>query len=376
MSVLTAPRSRLIVVASCLALVLAGCAGGGESGGDGATTNEQERTELVASAQQVLDTGAERPTEIAVTEPIGVPIPSDKTIGFVSCGADVCIELGNALTAAADALGWTTQIISTDGSVEQVSNAWRQLANSDVDAVYGSGYPREIFEGSLQQLEAKGVPVVMCCTVDEPGNGITVMQGQSADYGPLAELWAASVTVDSGAAGEVLYVSNPGFSTQEDMTRYFKEDLAEMCPDCTIQDLEIPLSAVGTESSNRIVSTLRANPDIKHVVVAYGGVTVGLPAALETAGLGDVKIIDQSATLQGYQYIATGEQLGTVVYPYRDSMWQAADTFARVFTDQPIDPSDQPPQFWYVDQDNLPGTGEYFPTVEGYQEQYKQLWGV
>lgn len=369
---------RLGATTALLTLVLAtaGCAGGGEKEEAAAKTGGDERAQLVDDARAVLDAGAQRPTQISVTEPIGKPIPGDKTLGFISCGADVCIELGKELERAAGALGWDVETISTDGSVEQISNAWKQVADSDVDGVFASGYPKEVFAASLAELAAKDVPVVECCTMDEPGGGITAMQGQAADYGPLAEMWAAAVTVDSEAAGDVLYVSNPGFATQADMTRFFKDDLASMCPDCGVTDLEIPLTGIGTESSNRIVSTLRANPDTKYVVIAYGGVTVGLPAALKAAGLDDVKILDQSATLQGYQYIATGEQLATVVYPYRDSMWQAVDTFARVFTDQPIDPSDQPPQFWYVDRDNLPGTDEYWPTVEGYQEQYKALWGI
>lgn len=366
--------ATILLTASVLAL--SGCAGGGEKATARSTTDSSEREELVAAAQEVLDAGRERPTEISVTEPIGKPVPQDKTLGFVSCGADVCIELGKALTAAADVLGWEVRTINTDGSVEQIANAWAQLADSDVDGVYGSGYPKEVFAGSLAKLAAKDVPVVECCTQDPPGDGITVMQGQAKDYGPLAEMWAAAVTVDSEASGQVLYITNPGFATQKDMSEFFKSDLASMCPDCTLTDLEIPLASIGADSSNKVVSTLRANPDIKYVVIAYGGVTVGLPAALKAAGLDDVKILDQSATLQGYQYIASGQQLATVVYPYRDSMWQAADTFARVFAGESIDPSDQPPQFWYVDEDNLPTTSEYFPTVADYQEQYKALWGV
>lgn len=363
----------LVVVA---VLALAGCAGGGEKVAAKSTTDSSQREKLVSAAQQVLDAGRERPSQISVTQPIGKSIPKGKTLGFVSCGADVCIELGKALTAAADVLGWKVRTINTDGSVEQIANAWAQLADSDVDGVYGSGYPKEVFAGSLAKLAAKKVPVVECCTQDAPGDGITVMQGQAKDYGPLAKLWAASVTADSKAEGKVLYITNPGFATQKDMSEFFKSDLSSMCPDCSITDLEIPLASIGADSSNKVVSTLRANPDVKYVVIAYGGVTVGLPAALKAAGLDDVKILDQSATLQGYQYIASDQQLATVVYPYRDSMWQAADTFARVFAGESIDPSNQPPQFWYVDKSNLPTTKEYFPTVADYQEQYKKLWGL
>lgn len=371
---------RLKITASLLALglglVLSGCGSDDPSDQKAATTDTSERDALVAAAQAVLDEGSERPTQIPVTVPITKPIPSDKTIGFVNCGADVCIELGKALTEANNVLGWETKVINTDGSVEEIANAWKQLADDpEIDGVYGSGYPKEIFAGSLAKLEERGAPVVECCTMDAPGDGITIMQGQSKDYAPLTTLWAAAVTVDSNADGDVLYITNPGFSTQADMTKFFKADLASMCPDCSIEDLEIPLTSIGADSSNRIVSTLRSNSDIKYVVIAYGGVTVGLPAALKAASLNDVKILDQSATLQGYQYIATGQQLATVVYPYRDSMWQAADAFARVFAGEAVDPSNQPPQFWHVHEGNLPSTSEYFQTVDDYKAQYTALWG-
>jgi len=362
-------------IALLAALLASACSSAAATSGSGGSAGTSAGTGVSAAAKAAYAAAIARPAKITITTPVGKPIPAGKTISFISCGQPTCIHLGQALTQADDVLGWKTVVINTDGSVQQISAAWKQVASSATDGVVATGFNRVIFDSSLQALKAKGVPVVECCTTDPPGNGITLMEAQPTQSLPVSKAWAAAVAVDSGGKADVLYADVPAFAIQEPLKTGFSAYLKQYCQACAVTNIEIPLTAIGANAPNLIVSALRAHPDIKYLISSTGGLTVGLPAALKAAGLGSVKILDQAPSLQGYEYIATGEQSLTVNFPTNESMWQATDTFARVFTGPSIAPDEVPPQYWATVSSNLPSTSTYFPNVANYQSQFEALWG-
>ena len=57
-------------------------------------------------------------------QPIGKPVPTGKKVVFISCGVQACEIQGNIIKQGAADLGWTASTIGTDGSPEQLQNAF------------------------------------------------------------------------------------------------------------------------------------------------------------------------------------------------------------------------------------------------------------
>lgn len=335
-----------------------------------------------ADVQAELDVLLTRPTEIAQDVPFEGEVPVGKKVVWIQCSVPACIALGGPFQEAMDALGWELVVISHDGTPEGVKDAWAQAAREQPDGVVSSGYPRQMYEPELQELSAAGVPVVLLTVTDPPGDGITAVVNGPARNAEVGRQLAVFVAADSaGAANAVWVTSTFPILVPElegvDGVGGFAPTLAATCPDCTYETLEIPIDALGTQAPQRIVSYLQANPDVNYVVGAFGDIVTALPGALADAGLTDqVKIATYSQNETLAAALEQGDIDAVIGFPGPENMWQIADTLLRVFTDQPYEQvmSDLPS--WVITGETVPSTTEFFPLVEDYQAQYKELWGV
>jgi hypothetical protein len=71
-----------------------------------------------------------------------------------------------------------------------------------------------------------------------------------------------------------------------------------------------------------------------------------------------------------------GSVAAVVGFPGAENMWQVADTFLRIFTDQDFEPLVNDLPSWIITGDNVPSTTDEYPLVEDYQDQYREFWGV
>ena len=77
----------------------------------------------LAAAEAEVAKYTDRPTKITLTEPVGKPIPTGKTIYQVTCGAEACDAEAQMIKSATDILGWTLKTLHTDGSPQQIQAA-------------------------------------------------------------------------------------------------------------------------------------------------------------------------------------------------------------------------------------------------------------
>jgi ribose transport system substrate-binding protein len=371
-------RSRAVFLAAVLAIAavaLSACgssgtssSGSSASGGSGATS---------AAADKVAAQFAQRPTQIPVTQPVGKPIPTGKRIDFINCGVTSCTILYNNLVQAAKTVGWTVKQINTQGTPETVQAAWKQAVNDRPDAVIASGFPRAVFAQQLKQLQALNIPVLEASTGDVEGGGIDLILNGPKAMSPIGQILAAWIAKDSGAKAHTLYVDLPNFNILKPVHDYFGRFYGQYCAGCKVDTLDIPVTALGKDVPDRVVSYLRAHPDINYVAYSLGALNVGVPAALRQAGLANkVKLIVNVGDAENYQYIASGQTHAAMAFSNIDQTWVWADALARLFTGQPID-VDRKAQLPYmlITKDNLISTGSDFPLVKDYQEQWKKLWG-
>lgn len=387
-------RSRLFVgsaLFAALALVAGACGGDDDDSGDDMdTTSTAPDTGAGASttapagdaAAEELAGLLERPTEITNTTPFAGEIPVDKDVMWIQCPVPACVQLGEPLKNAVEALGWTLSVVPHDGTPEGVLAAYAQAVREAPDAVVSSGYPRVMFEEEMTQLSEAEIPVIQMTVTDPPGDGITAVVHGSARNAEAGRQLALYTAVDSGGAANVLWVTTaypivvPTLEGHEGEGG-FQPALEELCPDCTVEVIDIPIEAIGVDDAARVVSALQANPDINYVVGPLGDMFVGLPGALADAGLSaQVTLVthDQNPTLSAA--VEDGTIAAIVGFPGLEDMFQITDTLLRHFAGEDFEPSSDDLPSWIITQGNVPSTTDDYPLVEDYQEQYKALWGV
>ena len=367
-------RALIGVLGAAALTVLAAC---GSSSSGGETSSSDVDQEGLQAARDVVAEFSERPTAIPNDEPIDKPIPEGKEIVFLSCGTSTCNLEADIIKEATDALGWTLTSIANDGTPEKIKAGWSQILRTKPDGVLYTATPVAAFQNELDQAAEMGIEVAACCTTDPADEKLDFVIGTPEQSERPGELMANWVIDDSDGEGSAVFVNLSAFEIIQSIKKGFDRAMSENCPDtCTSQELDIPITALGKDVPDRIVSFLRANPDTKYVVLSVdGALGAGLPAAIQAAGLTDVTVIGEGPDENTLQYISSGQQEATVTFPYYEEMFSMVDALARKFAGVPLEESIEVPD-WIVNAENLPTDDEIFPVVEDVREQYFELWGV
>jgi len=355
------------------ALAVAGC-GDDSDAGAAASAGDAD----VSAAQTLAKQASARPTSLQLAEPVGKEIPTGKKIVFISCGVEACEIQGDIIKEGAALLGWTAETIGTDGSPEQLQNAFQTALRQGADGVILNAVTRAVVAKQLEEAKKQGVPFVTLSSVEKPGDGILANIADTRNSGRIGELLAAQIVSDTGGDANTLYVNISAFQILKALGDQFERSYKQYCPGCEYGSLDIPVTSLGKDAPDRIVSYLRSHPQVNHVVLSVSNALgAGLPAALRAAGLADkVNIIGQSADTQTYQDLQSGNIKAVVPYDYYTVDYLMLDALARHFAGVPVE--DQAPPLWIVTPENMPegATEGLFPVVEDYQDQFKKAWGV
>ena len=374
-------RSRKIwtwvAVVSVLSLVTAACGSGSANSGSPATSTTVSANPAaqagLAEATRLVAEWTKFPTSVGYNKPVGKVIPTGKKLAFMNCGLPACIALGKAADDAAKVLGWTVQQVNFQPTPEAVSAAWAQVARTKPDGVIATGFPRVLFEESLQKLKAANIPVAECCVPDPVANGI-IAQISEANTELYGQQFAAWLTVATKGDGQILWVNNQDYPVIPLMFDFMKKNVAQLCPNCKVESIDVPATEFGTTAPDKIVSYLRAHPNVNYVALGYDGMANGLPAAMAAAGI-KVPFIGQDADPPNKQYILDGTQAASIGFPLHESMWAAVDAIARHIVGVDVSVVQSPMPVLIYTKATIKDATVAEPFVADYQEQFKSMWG-
>jgi ribose transport system substrate-binding protein len=366
----------VVLVAALAAILLAAC-GSSSSTSNSSSTSGASSSDL-AAAQQVLSKYQARPTAITQTTPITKPIPTGKKITFISCGVEACAIQGPILTQGAKTLGWNVTTVGTDGSPEKVQNAIESAVRNGTNAIILNAADPTTLGKAISDAKAKGVQFVTCCSLATQGKDVLFNTGTPQQNAPIGDILAAKVVSDSKGKANTVYANVSAFAILAAVGSEFERKYKQLCPSCSYSKIDIPLTSLGKDAPDRIVSYLRSHPDVNYLVLSESGsVGAGLPAALAAAGLTNkVKVIGQGGNQQTYQDVKAGKIEGVTpasLYGYDYSM---LDALARKWSGQPV--LQTPPEFWFMASSAVAAeatSGPAFPLVPDYQSQWAKLWG-
>ena len=200
-------------------------------------------------------------------------------------------------------------------------------------------------------------------STDEIGgeeNGIYANIGSPAYSQASYPLLADLVISDSGGDANVLVVSVPDFAILTRRHRRHQRAVRAAVP---------RLHRAGPRPEHhrphgRRVSPRRScrrcspNPDIEYVYVTFGDLATGLPEALSSADLGDVKLLGHVPNPEQLQSLADGTSFAWIPLPRPESGWAAVDAMVRLAVGQEIDQAQHevlPIEIWTTD--NVPHAG-------------------
>lgn len=382
----TARLIAALIAALAIALTAAACGssdddgGGSATGSDGGAATAAADSSLPAEVTDAVREFTTRPTSIGIDAPVEREIPAGKEIYYIQCGSPVCATNGEYLKEAAEAVGWTIRPVNAGVTPESVKAAWAQAVRAKPDGVVASGFPRTMMNPELEELEAARVPVVDISVTDPPGRGISAVFAGTPDYVAAGERLAKYALVEAGGKDiNAMIVGVAAYPTVQLIGRSFGETLERYCDSCSVDELDVPATSIGNDLPTRISTYLQGHPDVNWVVNGFADMSVGVPAALQSAGVGeDVKFvgINNNPTTAGY--LKAGQSLvAEHIYGYPELMWRSIDFLIRSVNGESTDPSTaQTYPHWVVTKDTIPSTTDEFPTVVDYREQYERLWGV
>ena len=397
------PR-RMVLALAVSSMVIAACGSDDSSSGDsnstvGAVTTNAPGTDttVAVEAEGGLVAAADRVeaflapiSELPLSAPIKVE--AGKKLFYVQCSVPVCAEIAVGIEAAAEAAGWEYETASHQDTPETVASSFDAAIAAKPDVVMTSGNPREWFASQLATLKEQKVPVVAWSLPEayEPGDGISVNLLTNDDYYFYGVLMADYAAVRS-TTKNILFVGLPTFPVLSTLQQGFEDEIAVVCPECTVDITEVAVTDLGTNLPGTIVSKLQATPELDMVVYAFGGMLFGVPDAIESAGLASQALaVSQAGGPMNYSFMAAGQhQVAEVGLASELLGWRAVDAAARILAGEGPGRAETPADAVVADHPDILSGGlplqileadtiadptALWPGVDGFQDLFTALW--
>lgn len=380
----------VVALLGCCALVLSACGGGSDSSSsetsaetsaettessegsetaEGGSDAQAEAAELVAEAEQP-------PTVVPENVKLEKPAPTGKTLAWLDCGVPTCEAYAKYIKEATTSLGWTFDEYHGGASPETITNAMKEVVASKPDAFMAIATPLSILKPFYEEFKSDGVPVVMCCELGDVEEPIVKMIG-GEEHGELTGKRAADwIVSDGGEEANVAFLTTKDFAILKPYGEGLKNELSRLSPNSTFEEVAVASTDIGKPTvSTAVVSFLRSHPETKYVAVAFDDLATGVPAALQAAGLSDVKLVGLSANSLSIEGVKKGNEnwAATAQFGPEWGIW-AVDVLARQMNGEKIGEETLSPEY-LITAKNAPEQSEYPPIIPDMLQQYEKLWG-
>jgi len=271
-------------------LILAAC--GGSDGGDATTSAPAPTDTNTSAAPSPTDAPADGVAEAkarydAAKAPITFTYPGEAfEAGATAAGKNVAIislddripvlaQWGDTWELGLNEYGVNTTRSSADFDIEAIPSLFSQAVSGGADLILTNAIPPALIPFN----ETGDIPVMTTNQTGKPGvaAGEGVITDVTFDYTIPARLMADWYIVNSngGAEGEALVIGSEGQPSSPIMLEEIAAEIAELCPDCTVDYTDAQLSTwqdgvLASETRN----ALTANPNLKFLLPIYDGMTI------------------------------------------------------------------------------------------------------
>lgn len=281
---------------------------------------------LTVSASLALagcSTGGDQPSG----SPAGSPDPSGTTggklLGIVSITAT---DANNArviagATEAAEAAGWTVEVVDAQGNADQANAAIRNFVSKGAGAIFDLVFPTTSLGAGLDAAEQAGVPVATWG--GGLGTGVVMTTGEGA---PFAEPVTRAMIEQLGGTGEVLALTYRTGQVCRDREDLFDTILADY-PEINVTKNEVNIPGFLQDGARYATAWLAAHPAGSANLAIWGcweDPTLGAISALQQQERTDVLTYGINGSSTAIKAVQDGTLTATV---YEDGKAEGAKMF-------------------------------------------------
>jgi ribose transport system substrate-binding protein len=385
---MTRPPSNVRLLAAAGALLgltlLSACGSGDSSSSAGGSTDSTSSGSSKAESQvKALEA---RPTSIGTYPKVKGKIPSNLTVAVMNTDQPAGDQFNKSTSEAMQAMGLNWKYVNVHQGVtpESIKAAWDNVVRTKPDAIIADGMSRTLVQSQCQELEKLNIPVFDAAVTDDNlGSCVKgIVYGASVWEG-LGAGMADWMIADSGGDAHVVAISGNEFGILQSVATGIKNELTSQCPKCTYDQLDVQSADIGTAVPGQIEGYLRSHPDVKYVAATFDDLLLGVPAALQAAGLTDVKLVGQNPHPDNQVEIANGGmEKAAISFGPENLAWTAVDAVARSFAGdssyKTVDYDPEGQRGWLLTGDNVNEWGgppdQLWPNTADYQKQFTSLW--
>ena len=244
-------------------------------------------------------------------------------VGIVSISAT---EAANArviagVTEAAEAEGWTVEVVDAAGNADQANAAITNFVSQDVGMIFDLVFPVSSLGAGLNAARGAGIPVATWG--GGLGDGVVMTTGDGA---PFARPATEQLIEDAGGEAEVLALTYRGGQVCRDRETLFDEIVAGE-PGITVQKEEVTIPGFLQDGAQFATAWLAGHPEGSGNLAIWGcweDPTLGAITALQQQGRTDVRTYGINGSAQAISAVRDGSLTATV---YEDSVTEGETMF-------------------------------------------------
>jgi ribose transport system substrate-binding protein len=376
--------AALLVMCLCSVLLLAACGGGSSSSSTAsstatATTSGEgaEGDAGTAAAAATVKPFIGQPSAFPVTENLK-EIPKGARIAYMDCGTPVCALFWEALSPAAKTMGVEVERVKAGSAANTVSAAFDTVVAKKPDAVIVTAINVELWKSQLEELQDAEIPVVTTGITGTEPYGIESPQAAEALSELTGEQLANYVVAEMNPKANAVIYEVPELPFAKIIAEKFSEELESICAECSARTAPIPVAEIGSTAPSTVVSDLQANPETNVAVFTADEIELGLPAAVQAAGL-EVETLGYAPGPQNLEYIKEGKETAGFGVDLPVLAWTLLDQAAREIVGQKLT---GPEGEGITDMQFLTQKDIVFDPAKGwtgypeFAERFAKLWGV
>ena len=138
---------------------------------------------------------------------------------------------------------------------------------------------------------------------------ISASLDSSAQVEKWGEMTGAYVVAQSKAPTTIAVFTISAYPILQVYTNSFRNTVMKYCPACHVNVVDQAVTDFGTRTPQSVVSTVQRSPQTEWVIFSFGDLSLGVPAALQGAGLTQqVKIGGETPSAANLQALRNGTQ--------------------------------------------------------------------
>ena len=273
------------------------------------------------------------PARFPVTEPLKKALPAGAKFVYLQSSDPIGAQLGALLEPAVKAIGAKYIAINAGETASSAQAAASSALADKPSVVFVPAFPPSEFGGKLRALSAEGAKIVGTAQVGWQKYGIDWCTGCDAQMTLSGKLLADWVVATKGAKANAAFYSVPEFGFTAEMYASFKAQMTTLCPSCTIRNVPIDVSTIGSTAPQTMINDLQSHPSTNVAVFSSMDMAQGMPAAMQSAGV-NVATIGNAPTPENLDDIKAGKLDAGVASDLDILCWTLVDVGARLVIGQ------------------------------------------